>query len=142
MITGPNEKPKKQVFTKEDIESLHTELGDIALQYECGKLLVRHYPGYEWAVKIDARPTGGVMYIKNETINNLIYGNQDYGMTLYLNRVYQDPDRKCVIMAGGEILERARLARGEMKHGNAVLKIDGVEDRHQPINNPFGNIIV
>jgi hypothetical protein len=86
--------------------------------------LAQCYPGHVWGVNVDA--TGGIVDIRNFGVS---YG---YGYRLLLTTVYSDPGLRCVVMAGGEILERARLARG-VSDGSQAVHIDGVPDKHQPI---------
>ncbi len=87
------------------------------------ELLNKHYPGYRWAVNVNSLATGGVMIIKNFTVS------YRYGYTLHLDKL--DAKFKKVKMAGGEILERANLARGQ-NEGWDPEYIDGVLDKHQP----------
>lgn len=81
----------------------HVEWGEIALAMELCNLLRKHYPGYAWAVNVDSRPTVGVVNILNFDLSGNI------GYTLHLKNVYSDICRKNVVMAGGTILEAARM---------------------------------
>ncbi len=76
------------------------EAADYGLAMECAELLTRHYPGYPWMVNADCKESGGIMTITNPMIS------QTHGYVLHLTRVYSDPERRCVVRAGGEILER------------------------------------
>lgn len=84
-----------------------------------------HYPGHLWAVNVNSSPTGGVVNIFDFAISSR------YGYVLHLKTVLNDPTLKCVIKAGGEILERANFARGRAK-GEFATHVDGMLDKHQP----------
>jgi hypothetical protein len=86
-------------------------------------LLNKHYPNHLWAVHVNSEEKGGVMVIKNFSISFR------YGYVLHLNKL--DPEMKKVLMAGGEILERAKMKRGKWNGLNAT-HIDGVKSSHQP----------
>jgi|DEB0MinimDraft_3_1074331.scaffolds.fasta_scaffold86323_2 hypothetical protein len=102
-----------------------------ALARDAAEMLNRHYPGYLWAVNVNSE--GNVMIIKNYTVSI------KYGYTLHLDKL--DPTMKKVMLAGGEILERANLARGKDEGWNPK-KIDGVLDKHQPIQMGDGKTII
>lgn len=99
------------------------KLAEVDLADRAMKTLVRHYPGYQWRIGIDEE--GGVMYILNADVNMFILGMPNYGYTLHLKRVYSDPDLKCVMRAGGQILESAGINRGWNKN-EIVKKIDDI----------------
>ena len=107
------------------------ELDEVDLAKRCADKLNQQYPGHPWAVHINSEQLGGVLEIKNFAVSFR------YGYVLKLERVYQDPSLKCVVRAGGEILERAGMIRGRW-NGQDAEHIDGVLDKHQP----FGGIIV
>lgn len=99
------------------------EAADIALAKDMADLLQRHYPNHLWAVNVNS--DGGVADIKAINISSI------YGYRLFLSKVYQDPTLRCVIKAGGEILERAHKAR----KGNdlqAPTILEGAAEKHQP----------
>lgn len=104
----------------------HIDNQDEILAKRAGDLLERHYPGHLWAVFINSEKTGGVMYIKNFRVSFI------YGYVLHLSNVYADPQLKCVVKAGGEILERAHMKRGRAD-GLLAKVVEGVKKRHQPI---------
>lgn len=108
----------------------HT-LGDMDLINRVMRTLLDHYPGYTWRAGVHDEPTGGVLYIMNMDINAELFGGQNYGYVLYLSNVYSDPGLRCVIMAAGEILERARLVRGRYK-GEEITFVEGIKLQHQP----------
>lgn len=101
----------------------HTACDEI-LAKRASELLNRHYPGYLWAVNVNSEEKGGVMFIKNFSIS------YRYGYTLHIEKL--DNKLNKVVMAGGEILERARMKRGTWNGSNPHY-IDGVKDKHQPI---------
>src|SRR3990172_536913 len=103
----------------------HTYDGnDELLAKRCADMLNIHYPGYLWAVNVNSEWNGGVVIIKNYSIS------YKYGYTLHIAKL--DAKLKKVLMAGGEILERARMARSQHKGGMPHF-IDGVPDKHQPL---------
>lgn len=103
------------------------ELGDIETAKAVAEKLNAHYPGHLWAVKVDSERSGGIVIIQNYAVSF------KYGYILKLARLYFDPDLKCVIKAGGEILERAKMKRGWWD-GQDATHIDGLPDKHQPVN--------
>jgi len=64
------------------------------------------------------------MFIKNFSISFR------YGYTLHIDKL--DPELNKVLMAGGEILERAKMKRG-LWNGENAEHVDGLPDHHQPI---------
>ncbi|HIJ85739.1 MAG: hypothetical protein HW380_216 [Magnetococcales bacterium] len=68
---------------------------------QVGEALWHTYPGYRWAVAI----TGGLVRIRNLDLSG------QWGFDIPLETLKNDPLLKKVVMAGGEILERYRLAR-------------------------------
>jgi len=97
---------------------------DEILAKRAADMLNKHYPGHLWAVNVNSEETGGVLIIKNFSVS------YRYGYILHIAKL--DAKLKKVLMAGGEILERARMARGSFK-GATPDYIDGVLDKHQPI---------
>ena len=82
------------------------ELADVLLAKNCIDVLCRHYPDHIWSVHMSDEPNGGFVVIRNLNISF------DYGYFLKITRLYNDPGLKCVVMAAGEILERACMRRG------------------------------
>ena len=68
--------------------------------------LQQHYTGHLWAVTCQGEQ--GIATVRNLSLS----GN--WGFILHLKEIYGDPGMKCVIRAGGEILERFRLARAKI----------------------------
>lgn len=83
------------------------ELGDIVLTKRIADTLNDHYPGHLWAVHLNDESLGGIVVIRNMAISG------QYGYILKLCRIYADPELKCVMRAGGEMLERAKMNRSE-----------------------------
>lgn len=78
---------------------------DVRLSRQIGEVLEKHYPGYMWAVH--ANTEGGVADIHNLALHGL------WGFRLKLSKVMSDPSLKCVVDAGGELLERYNMKRGK-----------------------------
>jgi len=108
------------------------KIADIGLLNRVMSVLTTKYPGYQWRAGINDDKLGGVLYIMNLDINAAIYSNTPYGYVLKLTTVYADPGLKCVMRAAGEILERARLARG-WATGKEPTHIEGVKPHQQPV---------
>jgi len=97
---------------------------DMALSAKIANKLNEHYPGHLWAVNLNSSQNVGTVNIFNFAIS------KKYGYVLHLSAVERDPDLKCVIAAGGEILERAKMARGESKGEFACGDVDGILEKH------------
>lgn len=95
---------------------------DELLAVRASELLQKHYPGYIWAVNVNSEKTGGVMTIKNFSVS------YQFGMILHLEKL--DNKLKKVIIAGGELLERAKLKRG-LNKGFKPDYVDGIPDKFQ-----------
>lgn len=106
-------------------------LGDVSLAKRAADMLNKHYPGHLWAVFVDTETTGGILVIRNLAISF------NYGCVLHLSTVNNDPDLRCVMRAGGELLERARMKRGWW-NGRQPTHIEGVPDKDQPLLLPGG----
>jgi len=94
-------------------------LGDVVLAKAIAEKLDAHYPGHLWAVHLNDESLGGVAIIRNLAISFM------YGYVLKLSSIYADPSLSCVVTAGGEILERATMARGPWD-GQYPAGADGV----------------
>jgi len=79
------------------------EMGDIQLTHRIADKLNEHYPGHLWAVHLNDEKLGGVVIIRNLAISG------KYGYVLKLERIYADPSLRCVMRAGGEMLERSKM---------------------------------
>ena len=111
------------------VECQAAEAADMTLAADMANLLQKHYPDNLWAVNVNS--TGGVADIKVLNISSM------YGYRLFLSDVYEDPTLKCVMLAGGEILERAHKKRGANDH-QAPTILEGAAAKHQP----FKGIII
>jgi len=105
--------------------------GNADLAARAMKVLVDHYPGYTWIVEVDDRPSVACLNVYNQDVNAALFSGAPYGYRIFLSTAYDDPNLKCVMRAGGEILERARLVRGRNR-GEAPIAVDGVLNKHQP----------
>ena len=97
---------------------------DVILAKQAADLLYRKYPGYLWAVHVNSK--GGMLNIFCPIISTR------YGYTIRLSEVYQDPQLKCVMRAGGEILERADMRRGQWRDGELAKRVEGIKN-YNPI---------
>ena len=113
-------------------------LADVRLVGDVHEVLNRHYPGYTWVVGLNDEGLGGVMSIMNMDVNMQILGNPSWGYVLKLSTVYQDPSLKCVVKAGGAILESAGLSRNGNKC-EVVKKIDGLPNKYGLLNDMVQN---
>jgi len=97
---------------------------DMSMAKDIAETLFAHYPGYMWGVNV----VSGVAIIKCLNVSSL------YGFVLHYSKIKDDAGfrKKEVLRAGGEILERAKLARGERKKGESVIAVEGI-DNYNPI---------
>lgn len=94
-----------KILTGLDDSAMGTCANDMILAKEIADTLNTHYPGHLWGVNVDGR--GGVA-----NIHNLLLSGQ-MGYVLKLVNIFSASDfKRDVVRAGGEILERFRLARG------------------------------
>ena len=91
---------------------------DMATAKDYADALNTAYPGHLWAVNVQGEQ--GIA-----TIHNLMLSGK-YGYLLHLNKRYSASEaRKKAVMAGGEILERFKVARGRMDEDKmALMPID------------------
>ena len=87
------------------------------LVHRVAEKLYEHYPGHGWHVAMSK--DFSVIGIRNLLIHS------NYGMILHTLEVQEDPDLKCVVRAGGELLERAFLKRGECTEEPTILDLGG-----------------
>jgi hypothetical protein len=106
------------------VEGHASELDDILLAKRAHDTLAKHYPNHMWGVNVDSEQ--GVLTVKAFNISGR------YGFMLKLSTVYRDPDLRCIIRGGGEILERAGMIRGRWDGETLPFKIEGVKPQHQP----------
>lgn len=104
-----------------------TVRADQMLAAELGDLLCKHYPGHLWYVRVDSRPTVGIVSIYNGIIS------RSHSYNLHIDTVYNDPDRKCIIRAAGELLERANVKRGTWEWDADMPEyVEGLPKKYQP----------
>lgn len=94
-----------------ELEALHIErsgpsLIDLDIAKRAAEVLMRHYPGYLWAVNADSET--GMVDIRCINLSG------QYGYRTYMKLVQDDPEMREVKRAGGEILERYRQRRGRL----------------------------
>lgn len=70
--------------------------------------LEQHYPGHNWRVNADHEQ--GVVSVWLQYFDKL-RKNAPWGFRLFISRLNSDPEMKCVVTAGGELLERFGLPR-------------------------------
>lgn len=99
---------------------------DISLALELSALLDKHYPGYQWMVHVNSH--GGVIDIQNPPL----LGAYGYRIVKPWNYAYDELRHK-VVMAGGEMLERANIARGKNKGDDVTAWVDGMRAQDQPL---------
>ena len=86
-------------------------------------ILCAAYPGHPWAVRVDE----GIIFIRHLAFA----GN--WGMNILTKEVDHDAAvlKRKIVMAAGEWLERAGLARGR-ENGDEAVRIEGVPEKDQP----------
>lgn len=120
-----------QIGTRGNID-LHGAAGhdapqaDISLALELSGLLDKEYPGHQWMVGV--KSDQGVIDIQNPPL----FGA--YGYRILRPWQYtHDALRHEVIMAGGEMLERAHLRRGKNTGEDITEWVDGMRAQEQPV---------
>ena len=93
-----------------------------------GEILHKAYPGHLWAIYVNSEPTGGVVNVFNLRISH------KYGYVFHLKDLYPLDDifKKKVLNAGGEILERANMARSAAT-GEKAGWVEGVNKKAKDI---------
>lgn len=96
------------ILVDDEEERLGVIPEDQKLADRSAKLLIAHYPGYPWCVRCSSRQ--GIL-----TVRLLIVGYEQFTslfhFVMHLKDVHADPNLRCVVRAGGELLERWGLAR-------------------------------
>lgn len=80
-------------------------VNDFLLAKRMAEVLHKHYPGHLWAVTCEGQT--GIATVRNLRLSGM------WGFTLKLKNIQDDPTLKRVVMAGGELLERYKVARGK-----------------------------
>lgn len=98
----------------DDLEAdTSTAQAEVATARWVGTFLDRHFQGHAWHVEVQitahrgGRPTDGVIKIR---LNGIMPPNRWY--LVKLSDTLNDPKGKTIMRAGGELLERYRLRRG------------------------------
>ena len=84
---------------------------------EAASLLAKTYPGHPWHVGVG----NGVLTIKHMRMSS------KWAMVLHYTKVAQDFSilRRGIVFSAGEMLERAKLARGQ-DSGDRIDSVDGM----------------
>jgi hypothetical protein len=100
------------------------EMQDMTMAKDIAETLFEKYPGYMWGVNVKS----GIALIKCLNVSSL------WGFVLKYKDISGDANfrKKEVIRAGGEILERAKLKRGEREYGSSVHSVEGISN-YKPI---------
>lgn len=97
-----------QILIDDEEERRGMPGGDMVLAKRALALLLKHYPGHPWSVRVTSYQ--GIL-----TVRLLIRGYERFTSLFHyfikLDLVHGDPNLKCVVRAGGELLERWGLAR-------------------------------
>lgn len=92
---------------------------DDPLAKRIGEILVEAYPGHPWHVAI----TGGLLVIKHMKISSKM------GMVLHYKVVHDAKVlKRGIIIAGGELLERAGLTRGRFEE-QTIGTVEGIKPK-------------
>jgi hypothetical protein len=95
------------------------DIAQMEVAKNIGEALNDHYPNHLWAVSWQ----GGVIVVKNLAISSF------YGFVLHPDKLATWSEmKKSAIMAGGELLERAKMARGKWA-GQFAQVLDGADPR-------------
>lgn len=95
------------------------ELSDAMLACDLSKVLADQYPGYQWLLCVNSE--GKVIDIKNLEVS----GTWGYRI-LRPDLMAHDELRHAVVIAGGEILERAGLRRGKIDQDVLPVWVEGI----------------
>ncbi len=82
----------------------NVETLDLLTARQMAETLHKHYPGHLWAVTCEGLK--GIATVRNLRLSG------HWGFIIKLRDLNADPGMKEVIRAGGELLERYRVARG------------------------------
>ena len=111
----------------EPVDAFHKQTpSDLVLQNKCLVKLNSEYPGIEWRVDVNSgRGTCDIFCVPLSS---------RWGHRYHLGRIYVDPDLHWVMIAGGELLERAKRSRGRWEEDLPVGWVEGIRPQDQPIN--------
>ena len=91
-------------------------LPEINYMKKVAEVLLKHYPDHLWMVHVSFKM--GMCDVKNMRLSG------EWGFRIKLSEIDHDPMMKTVIRAGGELLERYKLARG-------TYDVDVYSDLHE-----------
>ena len=83
------------------------ELANFTISKTVGDCLEKRYPGHAWGVQGNVET--GIVHVYNLNLSG------QWGFVIKMDDLLNDPNMKCVIMAGGEVLERYNLSRSGLK---------------------------
>ena len=111
---------------------------DLKLAQDIAEKLLEVYKGYAWVIDVDSRK-GGVTLLCGE-VQAALSTNFPYKFWIPFEQLASHKIMvRTVIMAAGEILERANLSRGK-NLGDRPTQVDGVKEHHQPIKGLIYNV--
>lgn len=95
------------------------DIAQMELCKQIGEALNKHYPNHLWAVSWQ----GGVAVVKNLAIS------AHYGFVLHVHKFATSSEmEKAAVVAGGELLERAKMFRGRWE-GVFAETLEGADPR-------------
>lgn len=98
---------------------------DIALCKSVWEVLDKHYPGHPWMVGADH--FAGVVTIQLAYEDRVEFNYSRYGFLLHIRNLDAPESMKKVMRAGGEMLERWKLARsGANQHAVGDARRNGI----------------
>lgn len=95
---------------------------DDAMAGDVATALLEAYPGHPWHIRV----AKGMLVIKHMKLSAKI------GVARRYDRLTWDSNarKREVVMAAGELLERAGLTRGRVIEGEFAKVVEGVKDKH------------
>lgn len=126
--------PEGVIQTPEDFDDSY-HASTIILVKDCGDFLNKTYPGWAWVIQVNQ--FGHMIEIFNHHLH------PTYGYRIRMEDIMNDPKRKAIKQAGGEILERFDMARMGLNDknkanlaaaprdmvGNCIPHIDDLPDK-------------
>lgn len=88
------------------------QLANEAIAKQVAEVLDKHYPGHAWAVNADVMQ--GIVKVHNLNLSG------EWGFILKMDSLLNDPTERPIVNAGGELLERFNISRGEIKQHEIV----------------------
>lgn len=89
-------------------------LANESIAKEVAERLNRHYPGHAWAVNADVMQ--GIVRVHNLNLSG------EWGFILKMDDLHADSTGKLIVNAGGELLERFNMSRGELSYSELAQK--------------------